>query len=69
MPDRFHAHEWTVVEATELGDTFASCPCGAERLLTGTIARYRRNATDPWETPYAWNKEYYGRKRGQEEAL
>ena len=59
-----HRHEWEF-EGTELGDTLAHCRCGQERLMTGTVVRYRRSSDDRWETPYRWNKGFYGRKARQ----
>lgn len=62
MPTDAHRHEfWHTVEGTELGDTYARCRCGEERLMTGTVVRMRRSGSD-WETPYAWNREFYGRR-------
>lgn len=46
-----HRHDWEIV-MTELGDT---CPCGHERLLTGTVLRGRTKATHSWEMPELWN--------------
>jgi len=59
-----HRHEWKLT-ITELGDAHAICRCGHERLLTGTVVRYRRDSRSPWETPYLWNKNYY-RSRGHD---
>ena len=56
-----HIHEWEV-SATELGDTLATCRCGAERLMTGTVVRMRRDDDAEWETPYRWNPGFYGRR-------
>lgn len=64
MPTDAHRHEWTETAlATELGDTYLRCRCGEERLLTGTVVRMRRPGED-WQTPYAWNRQFYGRRRG-----
>lgn len=56
-----HIHEWEV-SITELNDVLATCRCGAERLMTGTVVRMRRGPGEDWETPYSWNKRFYGRK-------
>lgn len=56
-----HRHDWEFT-GTELGDTLARCRCGTEQLMTGTVVRYRRSARDRWETPYRWNKDFYGKK-------
>lgn len=61
MPTDAHRHEWTTAVVTELGDTYLSCRCGEERLLTGTVVRMRRPEGD-WETPYSWNRHFYWRK-------
>lgn len=57
-----HIHEWEVVTGTELGDVLARCRCGAERLMTGTVVRMRRPGAETWETPYSWNRAFYGRR-------
>jgi hypothetical protein len=55
-----HIHEWEI-EGTELGDLLARCRCGQERLMTGTVVRLRRERASEWETPYSWNRHWYGR--------
>lgn len=55
-----HIHEWEIT-GTELADVLATCRCGHERLMTGTVVRMRRPGGD-WETPYSWNRSFYGRK-------
>lgn len=55
-----HIHDWEFA-MTELGDTLATCRCGQERLMTGTVVRLRRARGADWETPYSWNREWYGR--------
>lgn len=62
-----HIHEWEVT-ATEIGDTLATCKCGAERLMTGTVVRTRQRGDDGWETPYRWNPEFYGRRHREQES-
>lgn len=57
-----HQHDWEFV-GTELRDTLARCACGTELLMTGTVVRYRRSSRDRWETPYAWNRAFYGRRK------
>jgi hypothetical protein len=66
VPTDAHYHEWEM-QGTELGDALARCACGQERLMTGTVVRYRRSPRDRWETPYSWNKDFYGRKEPQNE--
>lgn len=68
MPTDAHIHEWEIA-GTELGDTLARCRCGAERLMTGTVVRTRHPGDDAWNTPYSWNRGFYGRKEDGEAAL
>jgi len=58
-----HVHRWSIV-STEEGDAWAFCPCGHQRLLTGTILRGRTAADDYWHTPEQWNR----RRRADEDA-
>lgn len=49
-----HRHEWEVVAYTD-GHIHATCACGHERLLTGTLLRGRSNALRGWTAPPHWN--------------